>query len=687
MKRFNKFRASPLSPAIGAGGKQLKRKGYEMSNHLKSKLLMASAMFAVSGTAAYAQVQMPAAELHGMGASSIAVVLPRELNCIGPVTGPNIVGDSNGTASALSAEGSYAPAVGTVFNCATTTVQPLIGGKYVSTGSGAGRTAFVAINTATALTGGATTSFPTAAFGTIWANPHFIFTDSAISAGNISTYNTNASTKKSGALIQVPFYVLPIAVAYNPVYGRKVSTSTDLKFNVGTPAFGYDGTTVAGGLRMTKAVYCSIFNGYITNWNNARIQALNVVTVGKKVGTVGASLMDPNDSTTRWATDGVPIRLIGRLDNSGTTDIFSRHLSAACGGGIMGAANNNKFLNNAQALPYSFAATRNISTSSVYKTGTFAASSYAGTSNLISGAVFTAGVLSQGTEAAGLYAVANLSDGVAAAIEAAPNVASASDSDYLLNGKIGYVGADYVRPALSQTLHAAALEVGNSSQTKKPLYLLPTADNATLAFGTLIVAPEGDKGGKFVTDANGFKRENPADWYEALYSGNSTLANAPVGYPLTGTTQLVTGTCFADPAIRNAMVHFMTASLGRLTIGDTAATAADRKKQLVNMFTGTKVGTLGIKAQMGIAPLPKAWSVALYETFLVRSKLKNGTVNLVDKNLYIQAGIPTLKGTGNKTKTILAAADLATTVSTVIKGKTIFNEAGPNGSCTTGLGL
>lgn len=659
-----------------------------MSNQLKTKLLMATAMFAVSGATANAQVQYPAAELRGMGASSIAVILPREMNCLGPLT-PNLVGDSNGSALNLSAEGSYTPTGGTAFNCVTEHVQPAIGGKYISTGSGAGRTAFRSISTVAALPGtSATNKFPTA-FGvsaTAWANPHFIMTDSPLSASDLSTYAGNAVTKSTGAAIQVPFYVLPVAIAYNPVYGRKVAESTDLKFNVGTPVLGYDGTTVAGGLRMTKQVYCAIFNGYITNWNDARITALNVKVVAKK--NTFPTLMDANDSTTRWNADGVPIRLIGRLDNSGTTDIFTRHLSAACGGGIMGASRNNLYLNPAQALPYNPSSGINLSTSGSYKTSIAAGTAFAGTTNLISGAIFTAGVLSSGTEALGRFAVANLSDGVAAAVEAAADNASASDANTLLNGKVGYVGADYVRPSLSQTLHSAALEVGNSSQTKKPLFLMATAGNATTAFGTLITPPESDKSGKYVPGGL-FSRSNPADWYEALYAGTSTLANAPVGYPITGTTQLVTGTCFSAAAERNALVAYMTASLGRLTFGDNAATQADRKKQLPFMFTGTAVKTLGFKAQMGIAPLPKAWATALLETYLVRSKQKASSgALLVDRNLYIQAGLPTLKVTGAKgTKTILVSADLATTVSTIIKGKTLFNEAAPNSACTAGLGL
>lgn len=660
-----------------------------MSNNLKTQLLMASAMVAASSTPAFAQVQYPAAELHGMGASSIAVVLPREMNCFGPSTGPNKVGDSNGSAQNLSAEGSYTPTTGAAFSCVTQQIQPDIGGKYISTGSGAGRTAFRSLSTVAALPGtGSTNKFPTefGASATAWPNPHFIFTDSPLSTSDISTYATNAATKKSGALIQVPFYVLPVAVAYNPVYGKKAGT--DYTFNVGTPVV-VNGVAV-GGLKMSKQVYCGIFNGYITNWNDSRIQALNFAPKAK----VASSLMDPDEgSTSRWTTDGVPIRLVGRLDNSGTTDIFTRHLAAACGGGIMGTGKPNLYLNAAQALPYNPTSGINLPTSGSYKTSATAGTAFAGTTNLISGAIFTIGSGITGTEASGKYMVANLSDGVAAAIEAAADVPSASDPDFLLNGKVGYVGADYVRPALSQTLHAAALEVGNTTQTKKPAYAVPTALNATAAFGTAIVPPESNKSGKYIPGGL-FTRSNPADWFEALYSGTSTLANPAIGYPITGTTQLVTGTCFADPAIRNALVGFMTGSLGSLTA---AATATPDKKTLASMFTGTSVKTLGIKAQMGIAPLPKAWQIAVLETFLKRSSQKAPDKSLLGaRNLYIQNGVPTLKGLGSvdkagvkrtTQKTVLVAADLPTAASITLKGKTVFNEAATNSSCEAGSGL
>jgi len=138
--------------------------------------------------------------------------------------------------------------------------------------------------------------------------------------------------------------------------------------------------------------------------------------------------------------------------------------------------------------------------------------------------------------------------------------------------------------------------------------------------------------------------------------------------------------------VRNALVAFLTGSLGKLTA---AATTVPDKKTLSLMFTGTSVKTLGIKPQMGIAPLPKAWTTALFETFLTRSKQKAPDKSLlVSRNLYIQNGVPTAKVLGLKgTKTVLVEADLPTTVSTTVKGKEVFNEAGPNGACTNGAGI
>lgn len=661
-----------------------------MNTFQKSQLLAASAVAALVGGTAQAQVAYPTAELHAMGASSVAVVLPRELNCVGPAGTKNNVGKNDGTSAPIT-EGAYT-GTDAPFDCATQAIQPNIGGKYISTGSGGGKTAWKNIDASTFFTGAAGAIFPSA-FGTTWSNPHFVMSDSPLSASELSTFAAASATKKAGAAIQFPLYVLPVALAYNPVYGVKTNpdtTTTNLSFNIGQPVS--VAGNVVGGLRLSKKVYCGIFNGYITNWNDPKITALNLKIVNKKA--VAVSLKDDNDSQARWDADGVPIRLVGRLDKSGTTDIFTRHMAATCGASLdVGQA--NKYLNAAETLPYSAASGIDLTKerSDTNLKPSVSTASLAGTADMISGVIFDGTVIRSGrlpdgsagsyTESLGKFIVADGSGKVAGAINLAADKASASDATVLLNGKIGYIGADFVRPAASQTLHAAALEQGTSNATKKPVFLLPTALNAQAAFGTKILPPQSDKGGKYVKTGT-LLRSNAADWYNALYNGDSTLANAPVGYPITGTTQFVTGTCFADPKVRNALVAFLNASLGNLKF--TAANA----KLSADTFTGVKAAKQGIKASMGIAPLPKAWKVAITQTFLEKSKNKAADGSLLgDAALYIQAGLPTKGGLGkvNVDLNAVGATPLPTSNPYVLNGKSGKTEAAPNPNCTAGLGL
>jgi len=656
-----------------------------MTIHFKTQLLAATAVIAATATGAQAQVAFPAAELRGMGASSIAVILPQELNCI---SGNEVVGVNDGTSSSV-AEGNYTGSDG-AFNCASASIQPNITGRYVSTGSGTGRTSWKGITNA--LTGASGLIFPTA-YGTSWTNVHFAMSDAPLSSTELSAFNTASAakgvaasgstpaTKGAGAAIQFPLYVLPVAIAYNPVYGTKVDTGAQLKFNVTNPVVA--GTTALGGLRLTKAAYCGIFNGYITNWNDAKITASNTYLDAKKKVQTKSLRDETNDTLTRWNADGVPIRLVGRLDKSGTTDIFTRHLTSVCGGVAMSGA--NKYTQAAETLPY--AASSAIDMTSVKSDSNIkpsvSSTSLAGTADMISGAYYASGaiVTTKGNEALGKYIVASGTGNVAAAINMAPDKASASDANVLLNGKIGYVAADYVAPAPGRTLLAAALEEGNTASTSKPIYLMPTAANATVAFGTKILPPQSDKSGKYLSTAAG-DRANPLDWYNALYFVGSTLANPATGYAITGTTQFLSGTCFASPAVRNGMVTFLNATLGNLTVNSANA------KISPNLFDGTATGKVGFKAQIGIAPMPAAWTTAITETFLKYSvqKAADGTTLLGSRGLYIQNGLPTAAGLG-KGKTTLLAADLPTAATSVVKGKTVQNEAGPNPNCTNGEGL
>lgn len=589
--------------------------------HLKTALLSASVLVGSTAPLAHAQtVSLPAAEIHAIGATSITTVLVQQMNCVG---GNNPAGNNNGT-SAPVAEGQYNGTTPT--DCAAQELQSGFEGKYVGTGSGAGRAGWRTFSDQLA-TG--KNPFDLGNTDTTWDHYQFTFSDSPIGASDLSTYNTTAAANKLGAAIQIPLFVLPVAVAYNPVYGHNTTTGADYKFNVKSTFVTKDAAgNPTGGLRLNKTDYCKIFNGEITNWNNS---ALRIRNGGTATNTLG-SLMDPADSVARWNADGAPIRLVGRGDGSGTTDIFTRHLAAVC----TGLVTLNKYDKNAQALPYN----NTINMSSVLPgtpyNGTFSSTGFANNTNdaahqSISGAFFdkTSQTIntSQGNEAAGLFMLADGSTGVRDAINFAPDKASPSAANVLLNGKVGYIGADFVKPATGATLFSAALQSGSSLTTFKG----PTPANATAAFGTAILPPQStatsgayNRADARVSSITGVAvdRANPRDWTDVLYSNpSSTLANPAAGYAITGTTQMLTYTCFAAKPTRLAVVNLLALATGK--IGSNKAEIPF----LNTIFTDTAATHLGIQAQNGIAPLPAGWRTAISETFLKKSaQASNGYI-------------------------------------------------------------
>ena len=92
-----------------------------------------------------------------------------------------------------------------------------------------------------------------------------------------------------GSVVQVPVVATAITLAYN-------------RQGLNLPAAGF---------RLSRATYCGILNGQITNWNNSRITADNG---GVRVST------------------NLPIRVVRRSDGSGSTFILSNHLNTVCRG-------------------------------------------------------------------------------------------------------------------------------------------------------------------------------------------------------------------------------------------------------------------------------------------------------------------------------------------------------------------
>lgn len=610
----------------------------------KSALYLATVASCAIATVAIAQPGPNDGDnsLHGTGATSIQNVLVQEFNCI---DGANQLGlpspTPNGSFSTISEPVITVPASGstpsTPFNCATQRLLTGFSAKYIGTGSGFGRQAW-RTNT-NQFTGGTNNNPWEKISGQLpWATIQFAFADSSITASDRATYITNNSAT-AGAPIMFPLYALPVAIAYNPVYGTN-STGNPMRFrSPATTPRAINGVTV-GGMKLTPELYCGIFNGQIKNWNDARFKAANG----------GTDIFDAtNDTLARWTSQGAPIRLVGRVDRSGTTDIFTRALAAQCD-----SFGTNAYDRAAETLPYNrtlpasqlpdFTSVRSDSGLRPASTEKESGNS---TSLLVGNTYFngsgyttvTGGSASQpaanSTNGSGLFMVANGSGGVRDAINFAPDhvVTSTTFGTTTFNGKVGYISADYIAnsPTGSATLFAAALQAGDGT------YSLPTGNAASQAVNAAVLPPQSNASGTYnagadtrqVRDPNDLTeatlinatRTNPLAWYDVLYSDPaSTLANPAAGYRITGTTQFLGYTCYKAsnaPYIRN----FLGWNTGNLTTDDSGTVRT-------GIFTNLSTGLLD---RSNLAPMPTDWQRAIRDTFL------NTTLNASGLQLNIEA--------------------------------------------------
>lgn len=617
--------------------------------NFKLQLLAATAIACGVASTAHAQVALPPVEIDGVGATSIQNILVQSLNCIGNPGGHgsantddlNQLGTNTGSLSNV-AEGKFVQSNPTTaspdYDCNTQEIQSSFQGKYVATGSGTGRAFWRLFSNQ--LPG--TTPSNQNPFGS-WNNVQFAFSDAPAASSDLTAYdaNANSSTNHAGAPIQFPLYVLPVSIAYNPVYARYRSATLgliNLSYQLHFPQQinGVD----AGGLRLTKNLYCKVFNGDVTNFNDAAFTSANG----------GQSLKDPNDSQSRWVHQGVPVRLVGRLDNSGTTDVFTRHLAEVCTG--QAGVSANKFSKNAEALPYDTSSSidlRSFRSDTRYFPGSTGA--LAGTTQSLSGAVFVKAAGStpahidttQGNEAAGLFMVADGSGAVRDAVNYQPDPATGA-GQIVLNGKLAYISADFVVPATGAVLYSSQLQIGTSTK-----YAMPTLSQVTAAFGGILPPQTVSTSGAFSTadtrtgpardGSTGsvpIDRANPLHWTSVLYSDASrTLANPTSGYPITGTTQFLGYTCYSTAAKRLGVAEFLYGQTGYLKAD------SDNNPVSTNLFTGLSTANgLGLIAQLNILPMPLAWQNAIYATFLSKSTQVSGGQTLGAKNLWLQTVQP-----------------------------------------------
>lgn len=545
----------------------------------KMKLLMgATALVAASAafTGASATTNLNAA-----GSSLVAPYLVQAFTCYGNSSLLVIKG------SALNNPTYANPAV-PVFNytgakaqnCASSHVDTTVQGTYVSTGSGTGLKAFISHNPAAYVGDTVPGTDPST-----YSGYTFTGSETAFDAADVTAYNTGGSDHTTGIslgatpapypvpaplygpMVQVPLTIDPVALAYSSEYGRYLAsdgTTHHYHFQLHKPR-----TTDAGGLILDAATYCEIFNGHITDWNQIP-SSLNG----------NHSLRDPQDLADHPGTTfSVPLVLVGRSDSSGTTSMFTRHMAAQCPSVITDGV---VYADSTSTIPSSLAP------ASLAWTKT----------NLNFGP--SAGV----TPVAGKMVTASGSDGVADYINFdSTNVPTTTGSE-VLQGRIGYVGPDFVMPSVVNTgdnsfglVSASLLRPGATAA------IAPTAAAAALAYGSL-------------TPPTGSNVSQPNLWVQLSSKSASIAVPSNIkAYPIVGTSNFVGYTCYADAAVANAIQKFFVWYWSSTTMIDTK---------------------LGMLAKAGLAPLPVSWRTAIKAEFIFPT-----TASKAD-NLYITyAGNPT----------------------------------------------
>lgn len=302
-----------------------------------------------------------------------------------------------------------------------------------------------------------------------------------------------------GPIVQFPLSVDPIAMFYTHggVY-EKVSGSGKKEIDY---VFNVQNGTKNGGLRLSVASLCGIYNGAITNWNDPSLTSDNG----------GVSLEDPQDPTPAGSWN-VPLLPVGRSDASGATLAFTRHLAKVC-----------------SAFGFN-----------IYKRATLTLP--------VRGEPCSSPAIGQIIVAAGSTGVA-LCVNFAQSPNGQGNKCSAGTillrgyTDCIQQGRIGYISADYVLPYVSKNgmnsygLFAADIENAESE------FVAPSAEAASIGFEAAGLPPQTDAKGHYCRKCGKLKRKYPWDWNpQALLADPSE----PGAYPIVGTTNFLGYSCYAS---------------------------------------------------------------------------------------------------------------------------------------------
>jgi phosphate transport system substrate-binding protein len=528
----------------------------------KLKILMGATALVSTALAGGANAAV-ATYLYGAGSSLAAPYLRQALDCFGSATPLVIKGSALNNPTYSNPPIAYFDYMGAKSsqNCAPSAHQEInatIQGDYESTGSGTGLKAYMSGSPATFvgdyIPGQDPSPYPAFSFAA---------SETAFSAADVTAYNNGGVDPTTGLtlgappaqfptpaplygpMVQVPLLIAPVTLAYSAEYGRFRAADGTVHhyfFNIHKPRA--DGS---GGLVLDAPTYCAIFNGQITDWNQLPT-SLNG----------GKTYQDAQDKKDKHKFS-VPLVLVGRSDSSGTTSVFTRHMAAQCPSQISGTV----YSDSTSTLPANLVAATWTSTNPNY------------------------GPNSGVTDVPGKFTVANGSGGVADYLDFDPNNQPAQTTgSEVEQGRVGYLGPDYVLPAVLNTnTNTFGLNSASLVRPGTTAAISPTAKVAALGYNGL-------------NPPTGAGKSAPDQWVQAA-SKTAPIAIPPdiKAYPIVGTSNYVGYTCYddADRAGTSAGVQTFFAWYW------TAATVNDASK--------------GLLAEAGLAPMPKAWVTAINTEF------------------------------------------------------------------------
>lgn len=144
----------------------------------------------------------------------------------------------------------------------------------------------------------------------------------------IGSTTVSYSTAKYGQPIQVPAFVVPVAIAVNVTPPTTAGVTWQIKSGL-TP-----NTQAGGAIQLTGAQLCAIFSGEVVNWDDQTTNIVSLNNAGTKVSELFYLANSGNSAghvaPVPYAKGSLPITVVYRSDGSGTSFITTNFLATFC---------------------------------------------------------------------------------------------------------------------------------------------------------------------------------------------------------------------------------------------------------------------------------------------------------------------------------------------------------------------